>query len=568
MARRGAVVAGHYLAAMAGYRMLERGGNAFDAGVATAFAQAVLEPAQYGIAGECPVLIYDSEHGAVTAVSGQGQAPAAATVELFRGMGMDLIPGDGLLAATVPAVVGTLCEVLSHFGTFTLADVLTPAIELAADGFAMYPTLHHLLATHADRIRGEWPSTAAIYLPGGQVPAVGTVLRQPEWAATMSLLVDAETLALRKGADRRAAIRAGTDVFYRGEIARRLVQFCREGRFVDASGAVHGGLLTMDDFAAYQTRFEEPVTATYRGLEVHKCGPWSQGPVFLQQLNLLEGYDLGSLGHNSVAYIHKLVESAKLAFSDRDRYYGDPLFVDVPLDRLLSKEYAAGRRSELSESRASLAYRRGDVPAFIEGPALDSHTGDTTHVDVVDARGNMMSATPSGGWMRSSPVVPGLGFALGTRMEMFWLDEKHPSGLRPGKRPRTTLSPSLVTREGRPLMVFGTRGGDSQDQWTLQFFLNVVDFGMNVQEAIEAPNFYSQHFHGSFYPRRAFPGRVSMESRVPREVREELVGMGHEIHLEGPWSGGCVIGIRYDEKSGVIAAGASPREEKAYAVGW
>lgn len=568
MGTHGVVVAGHYLGAMAGQKMFEVGGNAIDAGVAASFALAVLEPTHYSIGGEAPILIYHAKSNKVVALSGQGQAPKAATIQYFRELGLDLIPGDGLLPATVPAVVGTLATALAYFGTLSLGRVLAPAIELAADGFPVYPRLRSFIAKDAERFRREWPSTAAIFLPGGEVPDIGTILRQPELAVTLQSLADAEAYYLKKGSGRQEAILAAADTFYTGDIARKLVAFCQSNAFPDASGKEHRGLLTIDDFTAYRTRIEEPVMVNYRGYQVYKCGPWTQGPVFLQQLNILEGYDLVSMGHNSAQSIHTVIEAAKLAFSDRERYYGDPLFVNVPLDMLLSKEYAAERRKMIDQQRASLAYRDGDVPALVSQPKVDAEAGDTTHVDAIDAEGNMIAATPSGGWIRSSPIVPGLGFPLGTRLQMFWLDERHPNGLQPGKRPRTTLTPTLVMKDGYPCMVFGTPGGDSQDQWTLQFFLNVVDFGMNVQEAIEAPNFYSKHFPSSFYPRQAFPGQVAMEERIPEVVRQQLTAMGHRIRLEGPWSGGCVSAIRYHPETGIIAAGASPREEKVYAVGW
>jgi gamma-glutamyltranspeptidase/glutathione hydrolase len=568
MGTHGVVVAGHYLAAMAGNRMFERGGNAIDAGVAAAFALALLEPGHFSIGGEAPILLRQGGSGRVVAISGQGQAPLAATVNHFRQMGLALIPGDGLLAATVPAVVGTLATALAHFGTLSLNEALAPAIDLAAGGFAMYPHLRQLLADSADRMRREWPTSAAVFLPSGALPAVGRLLKQPELAAILQTLADAEDHHRGLGADRAEAILAAAEHFYRGPIAQAIAEFCRDSKFPDASGRRHPGLLSVEDFSAYVTRLEEPVTASYRGYEVHKCGTWSQGPVFLQQLRLLEGFDLRAMGHNSTAYIHTLVEAAKLAFSDRERYYGDPLFVHVPMERLLSAAYTEERRRLIDPGRASLAYRAGDTPISMSPETSANHTADTTHLDTMDAQGNMMAITPSGGWIRSSPLVPGLGFALGTRLEMFWLDENHPNGLRPGKRPRTTLTPTLVLKDGAPSMVFGTRGGDAQDQWTLQFFLNLVEFGMDVQEAVEAPNFYSEHFPSSFYPRRPFPGRVSMEGRVPANVREELAGRGHRIRVEDDWSGGCVTGICWNPETGVMSAGASPRGEKAYAVGW
>jgi gamma-glutamyltranspeptidase/glutathione hydrolase len=309
----------------------------------------------------------------------------------------------------------------------------------------------------------------------------------------------------------------------------------------------------------------------YRGLEVCKCGPWSQGPVFLQQLTLLEGFDLPALGHNSAEYVHLWTECAKLVFADREYYYGDPEFARVPLDRLLSKDYAGERRALIDPERASLALRPGDAaprPMKLILGDERSYNGDTTHLDAVDAEGNMMAATPSGGWIQSSPVIPALGFPLGTRGQMFSLDSEHPNCLMPGKRPRTTLTPSLVLKDGRPWMVFGTPGGDQQDQWTLQFFLNIVDFGMGLQEALDAPTFHSQHFPSSFYPRAQYPGRLVVEPRVPEAVREALRARGHEVMVGEDWSHGRVLGIRYDAERGLIFGGASPRGEVAYALGW
>jgi gamma-glutamyltranspeptidase/glutathione hydrolase len=316
---------------------------------------------------------------------------------------------------------------------------------------------------------------------------------------------------------------------------------------------------------------EEPTGFNYRGLDVYKCGPWSQGPVFLQQLALLEGYDLAALGHNSTEYVHTVIECAKLAFADREYYYGDPEFASVPMDRLLSKAYAAERRELIRQDRASMALRPGDVaprPMKLILGDERSYQGDTTHLDAVDAEGNMIAATPSGAWIPSSPVVPGLGFPLGTRGQMFSLDPEHPNCLQPGKRPRTTLTPSLVMREGKPYMVFGTPGGDQQDQWTLQFFLNVVDFGMSVQEALDAPTFHTEHFPSSFYPRAQHPGRVAVEGRIPEDVREALRARGHEVAVTGDWSNGRVLAVRADLERGLIFGGASPRGETGYAQGW
>jgi gamma-glutamyltranspeptidase/glutathione hydrolase len=359
----------------------------------------------------------------------------------------------------------------------------------------------------------------------------------------------------------------------------------------DASGTAHAGLLAYADMAEWHATVEQTVTVPYKGLDVHKCPSWTQGPTFLQHLALLEGFDLPGLRHNSPDYLHVWIESAKLAFADREAYYGDPLFDQVPLDVLLAREYAAARR-HLIGTQASWEMRPGDVghgvPAYatvdvatdnrralgIAARAVrdlglgHAHVGDTTHLDAVDREGNMVAATPSGGWIGTSPVIRGLGFPLGTRGQMFYLNPQRPNALAPHKRPRATLTPSLVTRQGEPCMVFGTPGGDGQEQWTLQFFLNYVVFGMNLQEALDAPTVHSVHFPSSFYPRPAYPGRVVAESRMPREVLAELERRGHEVMVSGAWSNGKVMGIHYDKERGVILGGASPKGNIGYAIGW
>ncbi|MFN3651681.1 MAG: gamma-glutamyltransferase family protein [Armatimonadota bacterium] len=567
--RKGVVTAGHYLGAAAGMEILRGGGNAIDAAVATGFCLAVLEPHLNGIAGESPMLIYHAASRRVVAINGQGTAPAAATIDWFRGQGISLIPGDGLLAATVPSQVSNWLLALEEFGTLPLSAVLPPALELARDGFAMYHGLRRCLLANQQRFRDEWPGSAAVYLPNGRVPEWGDTFRNPQWAETFEALLRAEREAAHRG--RAAGLEAARDVFYRGAIAERIAEFCRENRFRDATGDEHSGLLAYDDLAGYRSRVEDPVTYDYRGLSVSKCGPWSQGPVFLQQLALLEGYDLPRLGHNSADYIHTVVECAKLAFADRELYYGDPDFAEVPLPRLLSPEYNAARRGLVDPARASLELRPGDAgprPLKLILGDERSYNGDTTHLDVIDAEGNMIAVTPSGSWIQSSPVIPSLGFPLGTRAQMFSLDPAHPNALQPGKRPRTTLTPSLATRDGAPWMVWGTPGGDQQDQWTLQFFLNVVELGMGLQEALDAPTFHSQHFPSSFYPRAQMPGRLVVERRIPEAVRDELRRRGHDVEVTGDWSNGRVLGIRIDPARGLIFGGASPRNETGYAIGW
>jgi len=565
MGTHGVVAAGHYLAAEAGLHMLRSGGNAFDAGAAMGFALAVLKPQEYGIGGEAPTVLYSAERGAVFAVNGHGVAPGAATIDRFKEMGIEKIPGDGFLAAVVPAAVDSYMTLLATFGTMPLREVLAPALELAGHGFPVYPELHGACRGNLERWGKHYPTSLEVYAPGGRAPEIGEILVQRDWAASFSLLVEAERKGERGG--RTAGLRAARDVFYRGELARAMVRFQRETEVMDASGKAHSGLLTEEDFARYSGRVEPAVSAPYRGLTVHKCNTWCQGAVLLQQLTLLEGFDLSAMEHNGADYIHTVMEAAKLAFADREAYYGDPQFVHVPLDRLLSKEYAAERRALVDPGKAAgIAQASGNGANQSAG---GSEPGDTTHLDVVDRWGNMVSATPSGAWIQASPVVAGLGFPLGTRGQMFYLDESHPERLEPGKRPSTTLTPSLALAEGRglPHIAFGTPGGDCQDQWTLQFFLNFLHFGMDLQTAIDAPTFHSSHFASSFYPHDAHPGEMHAEERMPPAVLDELRARGHIVHADPPWSHGGVLAVALDPISGVMSGAASPRLGCAYAMG-
>ena len=567
--RRGVVASGHYLASEVGMHILRGGGNAVDAGVAMGFCLAVLEPHLNGIAGESPILIHHAASKRVVAINGQGVAPRAATIDWFSKRGYGLIPGDGLIAATVPSQPDNWITALAQFGTMSLETVLSPALDLARNGFPMYHGLRTAIEKCRDRFVAEWPGSAAIYLPEGRVPQWGDKFVNRAWADNMELLVRAERSHLGQG--RSKALAAARDVFYRGHVAERIAEFCDRTTVRDATGGEYGGLLRYEDLAAFHCEVEEPVSVDYHGLDVWKCGPWTQGPVFLQMLRLLEGFDLGGLGHNSPDYIHTWIECAKLAFADREFYYGDPAFANVPLDLLLSRAYAEQRRQLIDPSRSSLELRPGDqAPRPLKLILGDdrSYSGDTTHLCAIDSQGNMIAATPSGSWIPSNPVIPELGFPLGTRAQMFSLDPEHPNALAPGKRPRTSLTPSLVTREGQPFMVFGTPGGDQQDQWTLQFFLNLVDFGMDIQQALDAPTFHSQHFPSSFYPRAQYPGRIVMEQTIPDSVRDALARRGHEIEVGPAWSHGRVLGVRIDVEHGLIFGGASPRGETGYAMGW
>ena len=577
MGTHGVIATGHYLATEAGVHILRSGGNAIDAGVAAGFCEHVLEPHQNGAGGEAPILVYSADRKKPFSINGHGTAPRRATIEWFREQGIDLIPGNGFLPATVPAAFDSWITALREFGTMSLAQVLAPALDLAENGFPMYNMLREIILAKQEAFLEDWPTSAQCFVPGGCVPEIGDVFRQPLLASTFRKLIHAEAHGARTGRDN--GLQAACDLYYKGEIAERIAEFVASAEIMDATGKPHRGLLEYDDMAGYSAKVETPEVVNYRGIDVLKCGPWCQGPVMLQQLALLEGFDLRALGHNSPDYIHTLVECAKLAFADREAHYGDPEFDDVPMDILLSKEYADARRALVDPAVASDDFRPGEIGGplpYDPSSALsygtdgthrtDGSNHDTTHLDVIDAQGNMMSATPSGGWLQTSPVVPGVGFPLGTRGQMFFLDERRPNALQPGKRPRTTLTPSLAMKDGKPFMALGTPGGDQQDQWTLQFFLNVVDFEMGLQEAVDAPTFHTSHFPSSFYPRSMVRKRVTVEERIPESVRDELTRRGHDLVVNGPWSNGRVLGIRIT--GDLIEGVASPRLETGYAGGW
>ena len=568
---KGIVAAGHYLAAAIGMQVLELGGNAIDAGVAAGFALSVVKPHECGIGGEAPILISSASTSAGSrvpiSISGQGGAPGALSLTRLRAMGMDSIPGDGLVAACVPAAFGAWATALRNYGTMGLAETLGPAVDLARDGFPMYPRLQAIIAQYADRFREEWPSTADIYLDGDRVPDNGWLVHVPDWADAFAQIIDVERRARIHG--REAAIDAAIESFYRGPIAERLASFASSTKVRDAMG-VHRGLLAADDLARHRTRVEPARSVCYRGIDVYKCDSWTQGPVFLQQLNLLEGFDLAAMGHNSPDYIHTVLEAAKLAFADRETYYGDPNFAEVPMAGLLSKEYARARRGLIDPLQASASLRPGEdiAPGPVERREADGgYAGDTTHLDVIDADGAMISATTSGGWIPTSPVVPGLGFPLGTRAQQFLFVEGHPNVLRPGKRPRTTLTPGLALRAGQPYLAFGSPGGDMQDQVSLEVFLNIVEFGMDLQMAVDAPLFRSEHFPDSFYPHDAHPRRVAVESRIALSTLTQLRSRGHEIVVEGEWTMSEATVARFTAETGLIEGAASPRRMSAYVVG-
>lgn len=572
--KRGAVAAGHPLSAEAGLRLLRQGGNATDAGCAAILAASVMEFSHFSFGGEVPIIIKPS-NGPVTVINGQGIAPQLATRQFFLDLakkagnekGPLVIPSVGILPATVPGVLDAVVTALDRFGTKSLAEVMQPAIELA-DGFP----IDELRVSYIERTRKvyeAWPTSARLFLPGGNVPKPGDMFSQPDLARTLRQIVDAERAAVSKG--RHASLTAARDYFYKGDIARRISEFC----------AANGGLLRVVDFAAFHAKIEAPAHSSYRGYEVYKTGFFAQGPVMLEMLNVLEGYDLRAMKHNSADYIHVLTEAMKLGFADRDRYYGDPDFVRVPGSELLSKEYASMRRSLIDERHASLEQRPGDPvnrKPLINGapnPALTGQSSvpeaeranDTTCVNVIDMDGNLFSATPSGAWLPA--VVAGdTGVLLGQRMQSFLLEEGHPNVLQPGKRPRITLSPTLVLRGEKPFLVLSTPGGDNQDQSLVQVLLNIIEFGMNVQEAVEAPRFQTLHLVSSFDDHRFNPGVLNLEDRVTVEVRSDLVSRGHKVEVQSAWGNpSAPTVIKFNPESGVIEAGADPRRGR-YAIAW
>ena len=572
------VASTHWLASASGMAVLEKGGNAFDAAVAAGLTLQVVEPHLNGPGGEVPILLYDPRRGEVEVICGQGPSPARLSIEHFEELGLDAIPGTGSLAACIPGAFDAWMLLLRDYGTMPLGEVMSYALGYAGHGYPMLPSIAGAIAAVEQQFREHWPSSAEIYLTGHGPPEPGSRWRNPVLARTYHRVLSESESA---GGDREAQIEAARRVFYQGFVAEAIVRFM-DTEVMDSSGEAHTGVMDDRDLADWRATIETPVWLDYHDYRVFKARPWSQGPVFLQQLGLLAGFDLPAMGHNRAEYIHTVVECAKLAFADREAYYGDPLVEDVPVEALLSPGYALERRALVGES-ASLELRPGSfdgrTPRMPRPPSADSgspgttgeptvaSSGDTCHVDVVDRHGNLVSATPSGGWLQSNPVIPELGFPLGTRAQMFWLDRGLPNSLRGNKRPRTTLTPSLAFKHGEPYLAFGTPGGDSQDQWSLNFFLNHVHFGMDLQAAIDAPTWHTTHFPSSFYPREARPGEVLVEGRVDESVIGELRRRGHKVAVEGPWALGRVSAAGVDPETGMLKAAANPRGMQGYAAG-
>jgi len=569
--RRGAVATHHYLSADAAATILKNGGNAVDAAVAAVLAEGVLNPHMGTIGGECPLLIKMADRSHVVAINGNLAAPGRATPEEFRRRGYNDAPDEGVLAAGVPATPGALVTSLIHFGRLRFTDVAAAAIDLARHGFPVSRGLirqeKYGLRDLEQVLNSRWPSGGAIYLPNGKLPVEGQLIRNPPLADMLSYLANKEK---RGNGDRVRGLQCVLDAFYRGDVADTIAKFCE----------ARDGLLQASDLARFETKLEEPVSVTFGGTEVFKCGPWTQGPALLQALSILKSFDLHSMEHNSADYLHCLIESIKLAFADREQFYGDPDHVTVPIDALLSDDYGRSRASLVDMSRANSELRPGD-PSRSENlmhpeKRLEPQPwgAGTVHVDVADADGNMVAATPSGAWLKSAEVIGELGFPLSVRLLTFYLGPpNHPNIVAPHKRPRTTISPSMATRNGAPWMAFGSMGGDQQDQWQLQFFLNRAVFGMPMQDAIEAAKFSSEHFPGFFAPHVGVPNFVRIEPRVKIETINELRRRGHEVEIAADWSEGYIGAVGRNLDTGLLEAGCDPRGTKgevfpAYALCW
>jgi gamma-glutamyltranspeptidase / glutathione hydrolase len=568
----GVVSTGHPLVSMAGIRMLLSGGNAFDAAVAAGFAAAVVEPtASYTLCGECVALVHDARRRETLAVSGQGTAPALATPAFFRDRGLDRIPTgpgpDAHLSFTVPGAADAYLTVLETFGTKSVAETLAPAVHYAEHGFPMYEYMRRMLAIAESRSQFDLypPGGTDVFYPGGHVPEVGELLVQPALGGTLRRLVEADSTG--RG-HRQAGIRAARERFYRGDVAATIGAFSERV----------GGLLRASDLAGYRARLEPPLRTTFAGKEILGQSAWTQGPVLMQALGMLEVFDLRAMGHNSARYIHVVAEALKLAFADRERYYGDSAAAEATIKELLAPAYARERAALIRMDRAApelpapgdprhragAEQRPGTVKSV--GAGAEVPADGTTHIAAIDRDGNMICLTPSGGVFRKSAFAPELGCTLSTRSEMFVLEEGHPNGLVPGKRPRTTLVSYLICEGGVPTMTVGCPGGDDQTQADLQLVLNVLVFGMNPQQAVEAPRFSTQTLINSFYPRVYRPGQLNVEPGIPESTRVELRALGHAVTETGACGIGAVV-TRRDPATGVLSAGADPRRP-TYALAW
>lgn len=552
------VCAGHYLAAAAGYRILDNGGNAVDAGVAAGITINVVLPENTNFGGVAPIMIYLAEADSVVTISGLGRWPRAASTEYFlQNCGAEIPPG--ILRCVVPSAPDAWLSALERYGTLTLEEVITPALELARNGFPLSAVVRTEMAEDLQS-QPMGPSNQAIFMPNGKLPAVGEKLVQSALANTFERLIEVERV--HRGRERAGAIRAARDEFYSGDIAQEMARFSSD----------QGGLLSFEDLSAFSVREEPPVKGQFKDYDVYTCGPWCQGPVVPQALQILERDDVRALQHNSADYIHLVSQALDLCFADRERFYGDPEFVDVPIDALLSLEYARARRELIDMQQAF-----GEMPPHgplgaqrVSSPSGTARTieSDTSYVCVVDRWGNAFSATPSDSNTRH-PVVPPLGFSLSGRGTQSWLDPAHASSVEPWKRPRLTPNPAIAFKDDKLFMPFGCPGGDAQCQAMVQTFLNIVEFGMNPQAAVEQPRFCSRNFANSFWPHEYLPGRLNVEGRIPQSVLEALSARGHDLRVVDEWDSmdmGVMGVITIDPSSGVLSAGADPRRD-TYAIG-
>ncbi|MCR9257254.1 MAG: gamma-glutamyltransferase family protein [Alphaproteobacteria bacterium] len=586
----GVVASTHWLASAVGMKMLEQGGNAFDAAVAAGFTLQVVEPHLNGPLGDMPLMAYDAGGEALKVYCGQGPAPMGATIQAFRDKGLDLIPATGMTAACVPGATDAWLALLQDKGTLPLSDVLAPAIHYAANGYPLVANISKAIESVKELFETEWTTSAPIYLPNGEVPAPGSLFANPALADFYRRLV-AESEAAK--GSREMKVEAARNALMQGFAAEAIDRFVRETEAMDVSGQRNMGFLTGDDMARWRTGVEDPLTIDYGRFTVAKCAPWSQGTMFLQQLRILDGMGIADMDPTGPDFVHTVIESFKLVSADREKFYADPKAVDLPVETLISREYGDARRALIGET-AMTDVIPGDIPGydFPMDHALVDRTeialapaagageptvrreaaglkkeqrGDTCHIDIIDRWGNMVSATPSGGWLQSSPAIPELGAALGTRLQMCWLVEDAVSALRPGFRPRSTLSPGFAFRDGKAYMPFGTPGGDQQDQWQMLFFLHHAEHGMNLQEAIDCPAFHTEHAPLSFWPRKRLPASAFLEGRFPEATVRELERRGHRVTVGGDWSEGRLSAASKDGP--LLKAAANPRGMQGYAVG-
>ncbi|MBO9407989.1 gamma-glutamyltransferase family protein [Shimia sp. R9_1] len=578
----GVVTSTHWIASAVGMSILEKGGNAFDAAVACALTLQIVEPHLNGPAGDMPAIFHSAETGKTEVLCAQAVAPAGATVEHYKEQGLTLIPGSGLLSTVVPGAFDGWMLMLRDHGTLSLREVMQPAIDYARDGHPVLPRVANTISGLADFFAKEWPSSAEVWTPGGKAPEAHALFKNPDLAATY------DRLANSAGDTREAQIDEARRQWREGFVADAIFDYLEDAQVMDVSEASHSAVLAPEDMANWRATYEAPLSFDYHGWTVNKTHAWSQGPVMLQALAILKGFDIGAMDPNGADFVHTVIEAMKLAYADREAYYGDPDHSGIPMDVLLSEDYNAERR-KLIGAKASLEQRPGRVPgyehladAYVERSSRDfnvgqvaaqeptmSHLtekrGDTVHLDVIDRWGNMVAATPSGGWLQSNPVIPGLGFPLNSRAQMFWLEHGLSTSLAPGRRPRTTLTPSLAEKDGVRL-VFGTPGGDQQDQWQLIWFLRFVHFGLGLQECMDAPLFHSMHFQGSFFPREVRPGEMMIEPNVGEATISDLQARGHKVTVADPWTvGRLTAALR--EVDGTMRAAATPRLMQAYAVG-